>query len=114
MEKLKSFLLFILRQILELSSNLKDLDHNSIVFNSTSNEAFNFNSKYLFGYFVENEPEFDVYFVINNEIKRQELMKKYGDYFINTNTFSGMLIACRSKVWISSVLDDALFYPASI
>lgn len=109
MEKLKSFLLFILRQILELSSNLKDLDHNSIVFNSTSNEAFNFNSKYLFGYFVENEPEFDVYFVINNEIKRQELMKKYGDYFINTNTFSGMLIACRSKVWISSVLETPYF-----
>lgn len=78
---------------------------NRIIFNSTLNEAYDFNTKYLFEYFIKNNPEYEAKFVINLEEKRDELNKKFGEknnYFIETESLSGMWYALRAKTWIAS------------
>jgi len=76
-----------------------------IIFNSTVNEFFDFNSKHLFEYFIKNYPEYETRFVINDIDKRNFLNIKYGssnNYFIETESISGMFYALRAGVWITS------------
>ena len=79
-----------------------------IIFNSTHNENFTFNSKFLFLYFLENEKQVPFYFVINDQKKRESLTSQYGDYFIEANSFSGILFILQSKVWITSSLETPI------
>jgi CDP-glycerol glycerophosphotransferase len=79
-----------------------------IIFNSTRNDFYNFNSKYLFEYFIKNHPEYEVKFVINNDSKREELNTIFGkenSYFIETKTLKGIWYALRAKAWIISALE---------
>ncbi|MGL5779978.1 CDP-glycerol glycerophosphotransferase family protein [Cetobacterium sp.] len=79
---------------------------NRIIFNSTKNEDFDFNSKYLFEYFLKNlEDEYEVRYVINDTLKKKELEKKYGLFFIETNSLKGMIYALNAEVWITSTLE---------
>jgi len=82
--------------------------NNRIIFNSTINEFFDFNTKYLFEYFIKYHKEYECKFVINNEEKRKKLNEKYGvdnNYFIETETFKGMWYALRAKSWITSAFE---------
>jgi CDP-glycerol glycerophosphotransferase len=79
-----------------------------IILTSTRNEFYNFNSRYLFEYFIENYPDYEVKYVINDEQKREELNNKFGaehDYFIETETLKGMWYALRAKTWCISALE---------
>ncbi|MBN6709941.1 CDP-glycerol glycerophosphotransferase family protein [Haemophilus haemoglobinophilus] len=78
-----------------------------IIFNSTRNEFYNFNSKHLFEYFIKNHPEYDVRFVINDDKKRKELNELFPNknYFIETKSLSGIWFALRAKAWIVSALE---------
>ncbi|MBE2895831.1 hypothetical protein HPC38_02915 [Pasteurellaceae bacterium HPA106] len=83
-------------------------DKRRIIFNSTRNEYYNFNSKYLFEYFLENYPEYDVYYVINDFSKRVELKNnnpKYSSRFIETESISGMWFVLKSYCWVCSALE---------
>ncbi len=79
-----------------------------IIFNSTRNEFYNFNTKYLFEYFIKNHPEYESKYVINNKEKRDKLNKEFGkehEYFIETESFKGMWYALRAKSWITSAFE---------
>lgn len=48
---------------------------NTVVFSGYDSLKYNFNSKYLFEYFLANAPQYKVYFIINNDVLRAELNK---------------------------------------
>jgi len=81
---------------------------NRIIFNSTTNTFYDFNTKYLFEYFMEKYPDYEVRFVINDTEKRNKLNEQFGmehQYFIETETFKGMWYALRAKSWITSAFE---------
>lgn len=80
-------------------------DSKLIVFCAMHCETFDSNSKFLFLHFLKNEPSYTVKFVVNDDEKRNDLIKKYGDYFIDTRTKEGKKIAIKAKTWVVSWLD---------
>lgn len=102
MYKLKKTFYSFIALFVEFFSKLRKLDSNLIIFNSSSNSTFNFNSKFLFQYYVENHSEFNVYFVINDKSLMIKLINEYGNYFISTHTLKGIITASRAKTWIAS------------
>jgi len=79
-----------------------------IILTSTRNEFYNFNSRYLFEYFIENYPDYEVKYVINDEEKRRGLNEKFGvenNYFIETESLRGMWYALQAKTWCISALE---------
>lgn len=81
---------------------------NRIIFNSEFNTEFNHNSKYLFLYFLENHPELDIRFVINDSILYAELEKEFGPYFIDTHSLKNCLYILKAKVWVTSSLETPI------
>jgi len=83
-------------------------NNNRIIFNSTRNEFYNFNTKYLFEYFIEHHPEVEAKFVINDEEKREELNREFGEdnkYFIETESLRGMWYALGASTWVTSAFE---------
>lgn len=80
-------------------------DKKLIVFCGMHCDCFNSNSKHLFLYFLKNEPEYTVKFVINDDEKRTALIQQYGDHFIDTRTKEGKQTAIRAAAWVVSWLD---------
>lgn len=81
---------------------------NRIILNSTRNTYYNFNSKYLFEYLVDNHPEVEVRFVINDKQKMVLMKKKYpqyAPYFIETESLKGMWYALQASCWVCSALE---------
>ena len=79
-----------------------------IIFNSTRNEFYNFNTKYLFEYFIKYHPEYESKYVINEQEKRDILNKEFGkenNYFIETESLEGMWYALRAKTWVTSAFE---------
>ena len=79
-----------------------------VILTSTRNEFYNFNSRYLFEYFIENYPDYEVKYVINDEEKRRGLNEKFGvenNYFIETESLKGMWYALQAKTWCISALE---------
>ena len=74
-----------------------------IIINSHFNTKFDYNSKYLFLYMLKQN--YDVWFVINDDEFRAELIKIYGNHFIETNSFKGKIFALRSKLWFVSAFE---------
>jgi CDP-glycerol glycerophosphotransferase len=73
------------------------------VFSSVHNNAFNYNSSYLFLYVREHCPDIHPYYIINDDVVRRKLQKQYGDkYFIQTNTLEGIRKVLSCKVWFTS------------
>lgn len=80
-------------------------DKKLIVFCAMHCDTFSSNSKALFTYFLKNEPDYTVKFVINNDEKRAALTEQYGDHFIDTRTKEGKRIAIHAATWVVSWLD---------
>lgn len=80
-------------------------DEKLIVFCAMHCETFDSNSKFLFLHFLKNEPDYKLYFVINNDELREKLIAQYGNHFIDTRTKSGKKIAVAAKTWVVSWLD---------
>lgn len=95
----------IASHLTEVISRLFKLNPNLIVFTSTNNSNYNFNSKYLFEACLKELSGHELLFVINDDVLRKRLNKEVGDYFISTNTLSGIFKASRAKLWISSALE---------
>lgn len=78
---------------------------NSIIFTSTNNNEFNFNSKYIFEYYVNNNSSINVFFIINDSEKKEKLEHIFPKKIIDTRTIKGKIIALNSKFWLTSTLD---------
>jgi len=75
---------------------------NTVVFSGYNNLKYNFNSKYLFEYFLANACQYKVYFIIDNDALREELNRTVGPYFITTKKFSHLAIIFTAFTWITS------------
>ena len=80
-------------------------DKKLIVFCAMHCKTFDSNSKFLFLHFLQNEPDFNVQFVINDDEKRTALIEQYGNHFIDTRTKEGKKIAIKAATWVVSWLD---------
>ena len=76
-----------------------------IVLNSITNNSFDHNSKYLYLYLKNTEEfqSFDIVFVINDNKKREELIKLYGDDFISNYGLNKIKILMASTWYCSSL-----------
>lgn len=76
-------------------------DKNLIILNSFHNCVFSDNTKYLFEYLIQNESK-NVLYVVNDNELRKKLESRYGNYFIETNSKSGIKKALSSYLWITN------------
>lgn len=78
-----------------------------IIFNSTVNKDFTFNSKYLFLNHKNKFEElgFEVKFIINDDKKREHLNRELGDYFISNKGFLQKVYILKAKCWVMSTMD---------
>lgn len=73
------------------------------LFSSTDNRHYNYNSRYLFEYVKDHLTDITPLFVINDPILREKLSKEYGrQYFIETESISGIRTALKAGVWFTS------------
>ncbi|MFV0573824.1 MAG: CDP-glycerol glycerophosphotransferase family protein [Vibrio sp.] len=88
-----------------------ELSSDYIVFNSTGNLNYNFNSRFLFESMLQDEHFKDkkIYFIINDDNKRAELNKKYPNCFISSNSFFGRILCLKAKVWITSTIETPVW-----
>lgn len=81
----------------------KKRDYSTWIFSSSFNKKYNYNSKYLFEYVLNNEPDINPQYVINDDDLRHKLQKKYGDkYFIETKSLTGIRKVLSAGVWFTS------------
>lgn len=81
----------------------KNIDYYTWIFSSSSNEKYNYNSKYLFEYILKYKPHINPRYVINDKDLRIKMQKKYGEeYFIETNSIEGIRKVLQSGVWFTS------------
>ena len=73
------------------------------VFSSTDNRYFNYNSRSLFEYVLENCPQVTPLYVMNDPEQRELLGRKYGgSHFIHTDTPEGIRRVLGAGVWFTS------------
>lgn len=76
-----------------------------VILNSFHNRLFCDNTKFLFEYMIKNCSYLTVKYVVNDDMLRYELIQKYGNHFIETNSLRGMFYALFAKVWILNALE---------
>lgn len=84
-----------------IQSLFSSRNKNVIILNSFHNTFFSDNTKFLFEYLVKNEKK-EVYYVINDDVLREKLIKKYGSYFIETKSKEGKKITLSAYLWITN------------
>ncbi|MEM8232073.1 CDP-glycerol glycerophosphotransferase family protein, partial [Morganella morganii] len=76
-------------------------DNNIAIFSFDKNN-FKFNSRSLFEYIIDNKKEdFEIKYIINDDAKRNDLIKEYGDYFITTKYKEDIKLISQAKIWIT-------------
>lgn len=65
-------------------------------------DNFKFNSRSLFEYILKNnKDDFNIKYIINDDVKRNELTQQYGDFFITTKNSHDIKIISNAKIWIT-------------
>lgn len=99
-EKISSIVLSTLVRITML---FQEKDYSTWVFSSSYNKKFNYNSRYLFEYVLENEKHITPLFVINDDKLRGKLQLYYGEkFFTDSLSIKGMKRILKSGVWFTS------------
>lgn len=81
----------------------KNIDYSVWVFSSSFNTEFNYNSKYLFEYALNNEKNITPIYVINDDEKRKKLQCKYGEkHIVETKSIGGIKRVLNAGVWFTS------------
>ncbi|WNP30597.1 CDP-glycerol glycerophosphotransferase family protein [Morganella morganii] len=105
MKLAKLMFTILIDSILMLFFKLKNKNKNRIIITSTNNTEFNFNSKYIFEYYIKENKNSEVFFVINNTDKKNKLEIDYPNRIIDTRSIHGKLIALNAKIWLTSTFD---------
>ncbi|HEI9860743.1 TPA: CDP-glycerol glycerophosphotransferase family protein, partial [Proteus mirabilis] len=77
-------------------------DNKKIIFTSYKNMKYNFCSRIFFEFLLQQENEYDIKFVINDNELRDYLNKNIGNYFITSYKFKDVVECLSSRIWISS------------
>lgn len=102
-------MIFVLRILLSFLFKFKRLNKEVIIFNSTVNRFYNFNSKYLFEYFIKNlSDKYECRFIIDDPILKDKLEKEIGNYFITSKKIKDIIYILNAKTWITSTIDPPI------
>ena len=74
-------------------------DYKLVILRYDSNN-FMFNTKVFFEYLLKNS-DLNVKYIINDDKKRNELTKEYGDHFITLKSFKDMIYVAKAGTWIT-------------
>ncbi|MBS5817914.1 CDP-glycerol glycerophosphotransferase family protein [Proteus mirabilis] len=77
-------------------------NNKKIIFTSYKNMKYNFCSRIFFEFLLQQENEYDIKFVINDNELRDYLNKNIGNYFITSYKFKDVVECLSSRIWISS------------
>ena len=90
-----------LRTVLEfiIPAFVRKKDYNLVVLRFDDNK-FMFNTKVFFEYLLKNL-EYNVKYIINDDILREKLQRIYGDYFITLKTTKDILKVARAGSWLT-------------
>ena len=80
------FRIFISYLLYEFGVRRKDI----IIFSGYKNLKYNFNSKYLFEFFLEKKSNLKCFFVIDDDKLRRRLNEIVGNYFVTTNSWKDL------------------------
>lgn len=89
--------LFLSYLLYEFSTRKKDV----VIFSGYNNLKYNFNSKYLFEYFL-TVSNYKSYFIINDDSLRKHLNETIGDFFITTKNLNDLKLIFTAFTWITS------------
>ena len=92
------FRIFISYLLYEFGVKRKDI----VVFSGYKNLKYNFNSKYLFEYFLSKGSDLKILFIIDDDELRESLKKTVGDYFVTTNSWEDLKLIFLAGTWITS------------
>lgn len=82
------------------------LNKNVMIFNSTVNLFYNFNSKTLFEYCLrEYSDKYICKFVIDDPDLRKNLILELGDHFIGSKSIKDIIYILKAKTWVTSTID---------
>lgn len=90
---------------------IKKLNKKVVIFNSSFNENYNFNTRYLFEYFLTQKEilkQYEIKFIINDDEKRENLNKLMGNHFIEGKSFKGIIYILKAQMWITSTIDPPI------
>ncbi len=101
--KIKFLFVILISNILSIIFKFNKLKGNRIIFNSIDNNRYNYNSRFLFEYILNNyKNSYDVKFIINDSKLRKRLNSEIGNYFITSYKLSDIITILNSKFWITS------------
>jgi len=66
---------------------------------SSNNKDFTHNTKYMFEYLLEHT-DYEIKYIINDDIKREKLNKKYPNHFISIKTKEGKKYLKNADIWL--------------
>ena len=92
------FRIFISYLLYEFGVRRKDI----IIFSGYKNLKYNFNSRYLFEFFLEKKSNLKCFFVIDDDNLRRRLNEIVGDYFVTTNSWKDLKLIFSAGTWITS------------
>lgn len=75
---------------------------NVIIFSGYNSMKYNFNSKYLFEYFIKHASNYQSYFIINDDVLRESLNETIGNYFITTKKMKDLRLIYSAFTWVTS------------
>lgn len=98
---------FLLDNALHFLSLFKRLDKKRVIFNSTGNINYNFNSKFLFEYLLQiDEPEVECFFVVNDDGLRTKLLDSGLKNIISSKRLKYKFLIFNAKVWVCSTIES--------
>jgi CDP-glycerol glycerophosphotransferase len=91
------------RRTMRLKQTATQTNPNVWIFSSTDNRHFNYNSRYLFLYVLEHEPDICPVYVMNDDTKRAKMEEQYGkEHVTDSLTDEGISRILRAGVWVTS------------
>ena len=89
--------LFLSYLLYEFSTRKKEV----VIFSGYNGLKYNFNSKYLFEYFL-TKSDYKSYFIINDDSLREHLNSTIGNFFITTKKQQDLKLIFTAFTWITS------------
>lgn len=100
---LENLITLLKTELVKIFHKKKYINNNIWIFSSSYNTQYNYNSKYLFEYVINNHKNILPLYVINDDDKRESLQKIYGyEHFIETKSIKGIKQALNAGVWLTS------------
>ncbi len=106
MNLLRFFFNLIIDNALHFIFCFSRLNSKVLIFNSTGNDNYNFNSRFLYEFMTKEQDEnIRCYFVVNDDCKRKLLLECGVNNVISNKTLKNKILIFNAKTWICSTIE---------